>query len=495
MPRPRTIGRYALHGEIAAGGMATVHLGQLTGPGGVAKTVAIKRLHPQLAKDGELVKMFLDEARVAARIHHPNVVSLLDFFALEEELFLVMEYVPGEALSKLIGTQGGSREPVAPPIVAAVMSGAMRGLHAAHVATTPQGVSLEIVHRDVSPQNILVGVDGIPRIVDFGVAKAVGRLQTTREGQLMGKLSYMAPEQLRSEPIDARTDVYAAGVVLWEMLTGKRLFPGDNEGVVLTKILLNEKRPPSAFVPGLDPAWDEVTMKAIDADPSRRFDSAEAMADAIQSVVDVGSPRVVREWVLAVARDAVDARDRAVAEMDREVPPAPPADDPPSTDDGLGARQEVRTSLDSPVALAASSPSGTTPGPAPSPSKTIVRVSIGVALVATIVAVAASWGGSSAGSEAEERVGASAVPPAMSSPAPPPPSEREPTPSTASPSVSPLVPAEPSAAGSATAPSAHPSAPSPASRPPAPPRPATNPCASPFYVDASGVKRVKRECL
>src|ERR1041385_2717351 len=195
-PRPRLIGRYALFGEIASGGMATVHFGRLVGPVGFSRTVAIKRLHPQYAKDPEFVSMFLDEARLAARIQHPNVVTTLDVVALPNEVFLVMEYVQGESLSRLVKntTKAGERMPWGH--IVSVMAGMLHGLHAAHEAKSERREPLNIVHRDVSPQNVLVGTDGVARVLDFGVAKAAMRVGSTRDNQMKGKLSYMSPEQL-----------------------------------------------------------------------------------------------------------------------------------------------------------------------------------------------------------------------------------------------------------------------------------------------------------
>src|SRR5215472_1683440 len=233
-PRPLVFGRYRLHGVIASGGMATVHYGRLLGPVGFARTVAIKRLHAQFAQDPEFVAMFVDEARLAARIHHPNVVQTLDVVMEGGELLLVMDYVPGESLAHCLRALISVRTPIPADIVSAIGCAVLHGLHAAHEATGDTGQPLLIVHRDVSPQNVLVGADGVPRLIDFGVARAEGRVQLTREGQLKGKLAYMAPEQLRGTgEVDRRTDVYAAGVVLWETLTRERLFGGDNQGLVM----------------------------------------------------------------------------------------------------------------------------------------------------------------------------------------------------------------------------------------------------------------------
>src|SRR5690349_1142721 len=186
---PKLVGRYALFEEIACGGMAAVHVGRLVGPVGFSRTVAIKRLHPQYAKDPEFVTMFLDEARLCGRIRHPNVVPTLDVVATEGEIFIVMEYVAGEALSKLMKTAWQKNIPVPPRVAATILSSVLHGLHSAHQTKDEHGRELGIVHRDVSPQNILVGSDGTSRVLDFGVAKAAGRMQTTRDGQVKGKIA------------------------------------------------------------------------------------------------------------------------------------------------------------------------------------------------------------------------------------------------------------------------------------------------------------------
>ena len=257
--------------------MATVHFGRLVGPIGFSRTVAIKRLHPQFAKDPDFVAMFLDEARLAARIQHPNVVPTLDVVSIEGEIFLVMEYVQGETLSRLVRTTREKGESIPPRIASAILIGVLHGLHAAHEAKDERGQPLGIVHRDVSPQNILVGTDGVPRVLDFGVAKAAVRLQTTREGQLKGKLAYMAPEQLQSGVVNRLTDVYAAGVLLWEALTGRRLFEADSEGQLLAMVLRAGVDPPSTHARDISQAVDDITLRALDRDVTKRFQTAREM--------------------------------------------------------------------------------------------------------------------------------------------------------------------------------------------------------------------------
>ncbi len=312
----RVLGRYALYGEIAHGGMATVHYGRLLGPVGFSRTVAIKRLHPQYAKDPDFVSMFLDEARVAARIRHPNVVPTLDVVALEGELFLVMEYVQGESLSRLIKSLREANQTPPPPVALSIMSNVLSGLHAAHEATNERGEPLELVHRDMSPQNVIVCIDGAARVLDFGIAKASGRVQTTREGQLKGKLSYIAPEQLQTQPVDRRTDIYAASVTLWETLTGHRLFKGDSEWQIVNQIMSGDLPPPSIHVPGLPRSIDAIVLKGLSRNPDHRYATARDMAMALEQAMPHASARQVGEWVESLAGDALQYRKDVVAEIE-----------------------------------------------------------------------------------------------------------------------------------------------------------------------------------
>ncbi|MGA3123888.1 MAG: serine/threonine-protein kinase [Polyangiaceae bacterium] len=324
MPLPdtgvRVLGRYALYDEIAAGGMATVHIGRLLGPVGFSRTVAIKRLHAQFAKDPDFVSMFLDEARLAARVRHPNVIGTLDIVSLAGELFLVMEYVPGESLARLWRTMRDAGRSIPVPIVAAVFVGVLEGLHAAHEATNDRGEPLGVVHRDVSPHNILVGTDGVARVLDFGVAKAFGRLQTTREGQLKGKISYMAPEQVQGI-VDRTTDIYATSVALWESLVGKRLFFAENEARTLANVLYPKVEAPSHLVQGIPSELDEVVLRGLHPDPSRRYATARAMARALQSAVSPAPAFTVGEWVEATAGSTLATRASRVASVERMLPP------------------------------------------------------------------------------------------------------------------------------------------------------------------------------
>ncbi len=325
---PKMLGRYALFEAFASGGMATVHLGRDMGQGG--RTVAIKRLHAQFVNDPEFVTMFLDEARLAACVRHPNVVAMLDIVTLGREPFLVMDYVQGESLSRLIRSTRDRGMLVPGRIVASVMAGALHGLHAAHDARSETGELLGLIHRDVSPHNVLVGADGYARMVDFGVAKASGREQHTRAGQLKGKLSYMAPEQARLDVVNRQTDIYAAAVVMWEALTGQRLYFGETDGAILARVIEGRAEPPSQVVqaafPNIDAgalyeirALDPVVMRGLAFDPSRRFPSAYDMAMAIEQSIRFAPPGEVGAWVSAVATDAMHQRAHRIVELESGI--------------------------------------------------------------------------------------------------------------------------------------------------------------------------------
>lgn len=306
------IGRYALFDALASGGMATVHVGRLMGPVGFARTVAIKRLHPQFSRDPEFVAMFLDEARMCARIRHPNVVPTLDVVADDGELFLVMEYIQGESLSHLVKTLQGRGERMPWRVALAIVVGALHGLHAAHESKDERGVALGLVHRDVSPQNILVGTDGMARVLDFGIAKAAGRTQTTREGAVKGKLGYMAPEQMAAEGVTRQADLYAAGVVLWELVAGRRLFDGDTETVVLAKVLTSPVEPPSKYAPDIPKELDDVVMKGIHRKVSARYGTAREFALALEKLGPAALGEVA-EWLESVAAPALSARQQLLS--------------------------------------------------------------------------------------------------------------------------------------------------------------------------------------
>ena len=312
------VGRYVLYDEIAAGGMATIHIGRLLAEvGSFSHTVAIKRLLPQFSKDAEFRQMFLEEARLAARIRHANVVQVLDVVSTVEELFLVMEFIQGETITRLTRVDRKRSRIVPMPIALAIMVDALQGLHAAHEAKDEMGRPLDIVHRDISPHNIMVGHDGRARVLDFGIAKASSSSQSTREGEVKGKFAYMSPEQLSSATVDRRADLFAASIVLWEMLSAKRLFQAPDPAAIVGRVLNGVIQKPSEVAQGLPMLLDAIVMKGLDRDPKKRFQSAAEFAKAIEtSGLPIARPTEVGAWVNRIAGDTLKKRARRVAEIE-----------------------------------------------------------------------------------------------------------------------------------------------------------------------------------
>ncbi|AKT42344.1 serine/threonine protein kinase [Chondromyces crocatus] len=295
----RRLDRYELIGEIASGGMASVFLARLAGVGGFQRFIAIKRLHPHLANEREFIDMFLDEARLAAGIHSPHVVPILEIGTTDAGYYLVMEYIEGDTLARVLARSASRGNALSPSVVVRIMLDALVGLHAAHELLGPDGRPVSLVHRDCSPQNILIGVDGCTRLTDFGVARATSRLSSTRPDRMKGKLAYMSPEQAGGDALDRRSDLFAMGTVLWESLAGRRLFKGDSEGATLTRIMtepiprLRDANPEAAA------ALDEVCARALERYPEPRFQTAAEMAEALERAASeslpegVASPRQV----------------------------------------------------------------------------------------------------------------------------------------------------------------------------------------------------------
>lgn len=285
----RWVGRYELIHRLAHGGMATVYLGRAKGKAGFEKIVAIKIIHPHLASEAEFVDMFLDEARIAARIHHPHVVEILDLGDSDGVYFMVMEFIEGENLSALIRALAqDERLPVA--VILQIIADTLEGLNAAHELRDADARPYELVHRDVSPHNILINLDGWAKVGDFGIMKAAGKASNTKTGELRGKLAYMSPEQARGGAVDHRSDLFAVGVIAWELLTGQRLFACASEAATLEKVMACEV--PRLEDHGLETDHPELCAglqslieRTLAADPEQRPSDAAAMLSEVKRLM------------------------------------------------------------------------------------------------------------------------------------------------------------------------------------------------------------------
>jgi len=275
------IGRYEIVAPLRSGGMASLYLGRRVGPGGFSRPVAIKVLHEHLASRREFVQMFLDEARLSARFSHPNLVQVDELGQDGDRHFLAMEYLLGPSLSVLQKALVGARVRLAPSLACALAMRVADGLHAAHETRDSAGRLLDVVHRDVSPQNVLLSAVGHVKLIDFGIARTREPREQTETGVLKGKPRYMAPEQAWGRPVDRRTDVYALGVVLWEMLTHRRPFAGASPAELIDKVRTTKLAPPTRVVPGLPPDLDHVILTALAVDPEERFATARAFRRAL----------------------------------------------------------------------------------------------------------------------------------------------------------------------------------------------------------------------
>ena len=255
--------------------------------------------------------MLVDEARLSSSVDHPNVIRTIDVVDEDDEVLLVMDYVAGESLYRLMADAVSREEQVPVPVVVRIVCDVLRGLQAAHDATDENGAPLNIIHRDVSPQNVLVGIDGTSRLFDFGVAKARGRLQSTVDGSLKGKLGYMAPEQLQGRPAP-QSDIFAASTAMWEALTGRRLFDADNEGATIFRLLHGALEPPSSIRPELPPALDQAVMRGLSRALDERFAKASDMADALAGAAETATRDLVSRWVQDHARERLEARAKQV---------------------------------------------------------------------------------------------------------------------------------------------------------------------------------------
>jgi serine/threonine protein kinase len=286
LTEPIQFGKYSLFELIGRGGMAEVYKGRIQGPGGFERTFVVKRILPHLSDDPSFIKMFVEEAKLSARLAHPNIVHIFELGAVDGEYFISMEYIRGHDLSETMRAIWKTMGPPRPELVAYIGREACRGLAYAHGLTDEHGQSLGMIHRDVSPSNVMLSYEGAVKLLDFGIAKALGDgPETTKSGTMKGKYAYMAPEQTEGDNIDHRSDIFACGIVLHEVLTGRRLFKGNNDVQTIERVRRCEVPRPSLQNSAVPPELDAIILKALARNPNDRWADAADMANALDDVV------------------------------------------------------------------------------------------------------------------------------------------------------------------------------------------------------------------
>ncbi|MFO0570669.1 MAG: serine/threonine-protein kinase [Polyangiaceae bacterium] len=318
---PLRIGKYELLVPLGTGGMASVFLARVPVGADTFRHVALKLMHSHLRFDKSAAAMFLDEARLAARIHHPNVVAVSEVGEFEQYAYLVMDYVEGENLACILRWARAEGMEPSRAVLARILNDALSGLHAAHELRDESGESLEVVHRDFSPQNVLVGVEGMTRLTDFGIAKAVGRSESTSSGIIKGKVAYMPPEQVLGQRLDRRADVWAAGVVVWETLSGQRLYKKDDHTATMAAILQADPRSLGEVAPGTSAELSRAVEGALKRNLEERYSSAEEFRRRLMAAFrldgEVAESQEVAEFVRRVAGNRLAERRERISSVIR----------------------------------------------------------------------------------------------------------------------------------------------------------------------------------
>jgi len=320
MRQPVQFGKYLLLDRIAVGGMAEVFAAKAFGAEGFERILAIKKILPTMGEDPELVSMFVDEARIAVQLSHPNIVQVLELGKHDETLYIAMEYISGRDLRQLLDRYRRRGQPLPIPHACAIAAQVCDALDYAHRKRDASGNALGIVHRDVSPQNVLVSFDGGVKLIDFGIAKAERRLQKTQSGILKGKFSYMSPEQVQGNPLDHRSDVFAAGVLLWELICGRKLFTGDSDFAVLEKVRKSEVPPPASVNPEVPKALSRVVLAALAPEPRDRYQWCSELHDDLLPFAQLAGAPVGSRQLAAFVREELRAEhDKEQARLQRWV--------------------------------------------------------------------------------------------------------------------------------------------------------------------------------
>ncbi len=368
--RPVTFGKYSLLERIAVGGMAEVFQAVQLGVEGFEKRLAIKRIRPHLSGEEAFLKMFLHEAKLAAQLQHPNIVQIFDLGRIGDAYFIAMEYIQGRDMSRVVpkAEKLGIQFPIEYAIT--IGSSVLDGLFYAHGKSDASGAPLNIVHRDVTPENIMVGWNGNVKILDFGIAKANSQTDQTKAGEIKGKLSYMSPEQAMGKTLDARSDIFSLGIVLYEWISGYRLFTGENEMAILKAIIDGKIYPPSYFREEIPEEVERILMKALEKDRNLRYQSARDMQldilEWLSHAEFAPSNAHLANFMKQIFADEIVAEQRMIAtyaaNAKKTQAPPPPLDEPSPTTVQVGdAVGRVKTP-----------PAGNTPAPAKPPALIVV---------------------------------------------------------------------------------------------------------------------------
>lgn len=357
------VGRYRLIDRLAVGGMAELFLGFTQSMHGFEKLVVLKRILPQFAENPDFVRMFLDEARLAATLDHPNIAHVYDIGEHHGSYFFSMEYVHGQSLLKVMRAVTKARRPLPLEHSLNVIIGTCSGLHYAHEKNGLDGTALGIVHRDISPPNLILTYDGMVKVVDFGIAKAATAKSNTAVGTLKGKIPYMAPEQCRSEPLDRRSDIFSIGIILYELTVGRRLFQAETEIAIIQKITSGGFPPPTSVHPSYPGELEAIVMRALQLNPDARYSTARDL--------QIDLEEFAREYKLAISSARLGSfmeelfdEDARRMPVHSNIPPPEPEPQPPMPPRASPAPHSPSTP---PPAPAAAPPRPAPPKPAESP--------------------------------------------------------------------------------------------------------------------------------
>ena len=359
-------GKYTLLDRIAVGGMAEIFLARQAGLEGFEKTIVIKRIRPHLSKQASFVKMFLNEAKLAAQLNHPNIVQIYDLGKINESYFIAMEYIFGRDMRRIIPKADTKEIPFPMVYALKIASSVCEGLFYAHQKADIYGNPLNIVHRDITPENIFVSFDGTVKVLDFGIAKAANQIEQTKAGEIKGKLSYMSPEQCMGKPLDCRSDIFSLGTVLYEWITGFKLFTGESEVAILKNITEGKIYKPSYFKSDIPDAVEAILMKALEKDRDKRYQTAWEMQYDLDQFLsqneftpsNIHLSNFLRQLFLDEMEDEKARLAQASPALDSSSPPPPPPGDPEEVLSGvelIPTNAQVEVSLPTQVARGGSS--------------------------------------------------------------------------------------------------------------------------------------------